>query len=81
VIADIVSATATVLTIAIIARAIMSFFIRNPYNPLYEFLVSITEPILGPIRSVMPRGMMFDFSPMIAVFIIQIVAQAIISNL
>lgn len=78
---QIIWATATVLTIAIIVRALMSWFPNlNPRNPIVEFVFTITEPILAPIRSVMPRGMMIDFSPMVAIFLIQIIARVLLSN-
>jgi YggT family protein len=81
VIDEIVSATAYVLVIAIFCRAILSWFIQDPRNPIMDFLITITEPILAPIRSIMPRGMMIDFSPMIASFLIIIVAQIIVDNI
>jgi YggT family protein len=76
----IIWATSTVLTFLIIARALASWFIRNPYNPVMEFLIGTTEPILGPIRSVMPRGMMFDFSPIIAIIIIRVISEILLNN-
>jgi YggT family protein len=81
VLVDIIWATSTVLIVLIFARAILSWFIRDPYNPLMEFLITVTEPILGPIRSIMPRGMMIDFSPWIAAILIQVVAQILIKQL
>jgi YggT family protein len=48
----------------------------NPENPLYAFVHEITEPILAPIRQFMPRGIMIDFSPMIAMFILFIILRA-----
>ncbi len=79
-IVDIVNATILVLTIAIIIRALLSWFPNvDPRNPLVEFLLTITEPILAPIRSVMPR-MMFDFSPIIAIFLLQIIGRVITSS-
>jgi len=57
---------------------ITAFFTRGPFS---EFVFTVTEPILGPIRSVMPRGMMIDLSPMIAIFLLQIVGNIILSNL
>jgi YggT family protein len=81
VIATIIWATATVLTIAIIARALLSWFPNvSRANPIVDFVFSITEPVLAPIRSVMPRGMMIDFSPMIAIILIQAIARVLLSN-
>jgi YggT family protein len=82
VIAEIVSVTVYVLTIAIFIRAILSWFPGiDPRNPLVEFLIGITEPILAPIRSIMPRMGMLDLTPMVAIIVLQVVGQVIISNL
>ena len=49
--ANIIDKTVLVLSILIIARALMSWFPNvDPHNPLVEFLVTVTEPILAPIR-------------------------------
>lgn len=71
----IVSYVAYVLVLLIFARAILSWFPNiNPRNPLVDILFQVTEPILAPIRSLMPRTAI-DFSPMIASFILIFVAQ------
>lgn len=59
-----------VLIAAIFIRIIFSWTGFDPRNPIYSVIHEITEPILAPIRSLLPRGMMFDFSPMIASFIL-----------
>ncbi len=78
-IAAIVSYTVLALTIAIVARALLSWFPNvNPRNPIVEFLIAITEPILAPIRSVMPRMGMFDLTPMIAIILLQVIGGFIL---
>jgi uncharacterized protein YggT (Ycf19 family) len=81
VIAEIVVITIQVLSILIFIRAISTWVpqLIDPRGPIAEFLYTTTEPILAPIRSIMPR-MMFDFSPMIAIFVLQIVARVVASN-
>jgi YggT family protein len=79
VIAEVISVTIWVLTIAIIARALLSWFPNvNPYNPIVEFLITITEPILAPIRSIMPRIGMIDLTPMIAIILLNVIGQIIV---
>jgi YggT family protein len=81
VIAQIIQATVLVLTIAIIGRALLSWFPNiNPANPAVEFLVTITEPILAPIRSIMPRMGFIDLTPMIAIILLQVIGQILISG-
>jgi YggT family protein len=55
----------------IIARALISWVEPNPYNPIVQLLYKITEPVLRPIRRILPlRGMGFDISPLIAIIIL-----------
>ena len=51
----------------IIIRALLSWIPSTMNSPAARFLVTITEPILGPIRSVLPY-MGLDITPMIAIF-------------
>ena len=81
-IADIVEITVLVLTVAIIARALLSWFPNiNPANPAVEFLMTITEPILAPIRSVMPRMGFIDLTPLIAIILLQVVGGILVRGL
>ena len=61
-----------ILMFAIIGRAILSWFVRDPSNPIMRLLVDITEPILGPIRRALPQSWMIDLSPLIAILVIQV---------
>ena len=71
----------TVLWIAIIARAILSWLpIGGPNNPLVAVIYQITEPVLAPLRRVIPRIGMFDLTPMIAIFILWGI-QALVNRL
>jgi len=58
----------------ILGRVLMSWIVRDPDNKFYHFLYSITEPVLGRIRNIMP-SMGLDFSPIIAYFILNLVAR------
>lgn len=81
-IAEVVNVTFMVLTIAVFIRVLLSWIPNiDPRNPAIEFLFGITEPILAPIRSIMPKGLMFDFSPMIAIFVLQAIRSVLVRNL
>jgi YggT family protein len=69
-IVTLISAICYILMAAIFIRAIMSFITNDPRNPLVNALDQITEPILAPLRRVIPRVGMLDFTPMIAIFIL-----------
>lgn len=65
-----------IYTFLIIVRAIISWVNPDPYNPVVRALDRLTEPILYPIRKVMWRftgNLPIDFSPLIAIFLIQFV--------
>ncbi len=68
-----------IYNILILARVFASWIIRNPYNRLYHFLLTITEPLLGPIRRILPPMMGLDFSPIIAFFILNLLTRLISS--
>ncbi|HEY8171915.1 MAG TPA: YggT family protein [Dehalococcoidia bacterium] len=74
---QIVCITAFVLTLAIIARAIMSWFNLDPRNPLVQILSSITDPIIEPIRRIMPRLGMFDLSPLVALLLLNFISRGL----
>ncbi len=64
-----------VLTLAIIARAIMSWFSPRPTNMLAIILYRLTEPLLAPLRRIIPRAGMFDFTPLVAIILLQLIAR------
>ncbi len=71
-VARILDIVLTVLYWLIIVRALISWVNPDPFNPIVQFLHGITEPILAPIRRMLPLGFKFgiDISPFIAVLLI-----------
>lgn len=59
-----------VLFIVIIVRAVLSFFNPDTGNALFQMLILFTDPILAPIRRILPSTYGIDFSPLIAIFVI-----------
>ena len=70
-----ITVAAYVLLVAVFIRIIFSWTNFDPENPIAQVIQQITEPIIAPIRSVMPRMGMFDLSPMAASFLLIILAQ------
>ncbi|MEE8473269.1 MAG: YggT family protein, partial [Dehalococcoidia bacterium] len=66
-----------ILAFAIIARAVLTWFPIKPNNVLVVFLFQVTEPILAPLRRVVPRLGMLDLTPLIAIVLLQITAGLI----
>lgn len=55
----------------IIIRALISWVNPDPYNQIVIFLYRITEPVLRPIRRILPGNSMgIDFSPIIVILVI-----------
>ena len=63
-----------VLTIAIFLRIILSWFSPGPTNILVNILYQVTEPILAPLRRIIPKVGLLDFSPMVAIVLLQLIA-------
>lgn len=69
-----------VLTLIIFADIIVSYFM-DPYQPVRAFLDRLVEPLLAPIRRVVPMAGMFDFSPVILLILVQLISQFLVNFL
>jgi len=65
------------LMIAIIGRALLSWFPVDPRGQLAQTLYQVTEPILEPLRRIIPRFGMIDLAPMAAIILITIAIQVV----
>lgn len=73
---QILSAALTVFQLILLARVLLSWFPNvDRSNPLVRFVYDVTEPVLRPIRDLLPRGMMLDFSPLIVFLAISVLMQ------
>ena len=70
-----------ILWFAIFARAIVSWFPIDPKGPIVRALDAVTEPILEPLRRVVPRVGMIDLTPMVAIILIFVISAALRSAL
>ena len=62
-----------VLTMAILLRVVVSWFSPGSTNMLVVILYRVTEPLLAPLRRIIPRVGMFDFTPLVAIILIQLI--------
>lgn len=76
--ANFVSLVFWALELAILARVIMSWFRVNPYSPVGQVIYQITEPIMRPLRRIIPPIGMLDVTPMVALVVLQIVQEIIL---
>lgn len=71
---------ARLLVLIVIVDAVLSFFV-SPYHPLRQALGRVINPLLEPIRRVVPPVGMFDFSPLVLVILIEVVSSLLINVL
>lgn len=79
-----VNALFTILFWAIIARALLSWFPVRPGNPFYSLAVilhQITEPLLAPLRRVIPMIGMIDITPIVALLLLQVGEKVLVDAL
>lgn len=62
----------TAMQFAIIARALFSWFDPTGRTPIGALLATVTDPIIAPIRRLLPNTGMIDISPIVALLIIQL---------
>ena len=66
----------------IIIRALLSWVNPDPYNPIVQVLTRVTEPVLRPIRKLVPSWKLgVDLSPLIAILIIYFLEIAVVDTL
>ena len=70
-----------ILTLAIFLRVLLSWVDPFANMRVTQIMRDITEPILAPIRSLMPQTMMFDFSPIIAALLLQALGRLLLGAL
>jgi YggT family protein len=66
-----------ILTWAIVARSLLSWLPIDQSSPLYQLLFRVTEPIIDPLRRVLPSTGMMDLSPMAAIIMLIIMGQLV----
>ncbi len=65
----------------LVARALISWVNPDPYNPIVQFLVRSTEPVLRPIRRLLPLPGGIDFSPLVVILGLVFLQQFLVPSL
>ncbi len=81
--ANIFSIIFTIAWWLILIRALISWVNPDPYNPIVQFLYKTTEPILYPIRKMLPQSLRFgiDISPIVAFLLIVFLRSFLVQTL
>ena len=81
-VAHILDTLLTVYMWIIVIRAVLSWIHPDPYNPIIRLINQLTEPVMAPIRRMIPlRGMGIDFSPIIILLAIVFLQSFLVRSL
>jgi YggT family protein len=64
-----------VFDIVLLVRVVWSWFNPPMTGALPGLLLDLTEPVLLPIRKILPRSQVLDFSPLVAFILLQLLSQ------
>ena len=77
---QVINVFANTLILLVILNSVVSFFL-TPYHPIRSALDRIIDPLLRPIRRVVPLVGMFDISPLILIILIEILTYLLVTFL
>jgi YggT family protein len=80
IITKLISVLANAIVLLVIVQVALSYFM-SPFHPVRRTIDQIVEPMLAPIRKVVPLMGMFDFSPLILIILVQVLATVLINLL
>lgn len=78
-IVSLISILITLLQILFIARFIAQLVDQSGGNPITRFLIETTEPILAPVRRILPPTGMLDLSPTIVLLLLFVLQRVLAS--
>ncbi len=65
----------------IIIRVLISWVNPDPFNPIVQFLIRVTDPVLEPLKRVIPPIGFIDISPIVALLILQVLHSFLVKTL
>ena len=88
VLANLLSALAQLLqmvfqiyTLILIVRVLITWVNPDPFNPVVQFLSRVTDPVLEPLRRVIPPLGPIDLSPVVALLLLQALQHFVVRTL
>lgn len=76
---SLISILITLLQVLFIARFIAQLVDPTGGNPITRFLIETTEPILAPVRRILPPTGMLDLSPTIVLLLLFVLQRVLAS--
>ncbi len=77
---NIINIIVQLITILVIVKVFLSYFM-SPYHPVRMYIDRVIDPMLNPIRRVIPPIAMLDLSPLILIILVQLLGRIIINIL
>lgn len=74
---ELIRVLVSLLTLLVIVYVALTYFVA-PYHPVREVIDRLVEPILTPIRRIMPYTGGVDFSPVVLILIIQLAGRVLL---
>ncbi|MBN2035853.1 MAG: YggT family protein [Chitinispirillaceae bacterium] len=66
----------------IVVRVLLSWTRADPRNPIMHWVVLLTEPVLAPVRRILPTGRSaFDFSPLVVILALGLLERIVVRML
>jgi YggT family protein len=69
-----------IISLLIIVYVVLSYFL-SPFHPIRQTVDRLVEPLLAPIRQILPQTGMIDFSPIVLLILVQILSAILVSLL
>ena len=79
-IVKLINILSNLITLLIIVYVVLSYFM-SPFHPVRRFINNLVEPLLTPIRRVLPQTGMLDFSPMVLLMLVWLLSRLLTSIL
>lgn len=80
-VAELVKAVLSIYSFILLIRVLLSWVNPDPFNPIVQFLTRLTDPVLEPLRRVIPPIGMIDISPIVAFLLLQAVQIFLVRTL
>ena len=69
------------LFLLVICRVLISWVSPDPFNPIVQFLIQVTDPVLEPFRRIIPTIGPLDISPMVALILLKALQNFLVRTL
>ena len=66
------------LLLLILLKVLLSYFM-DPFHPFRQSIDRLVEPLLKPIRQIIPSFGRFDFSPVILMILVEVLARVLLN--